>query len=282
MLGQALVSAARARGCEVIGAARSGADRAIDFVDGSDIAAIIDDIKPTHVVNSAAIVSIEDCEKDPCAAFTVNGRAVALMAEACRLQGIPLLHISTDHFFTGDRDRMHDEDAPVQLVNEYARSKYAGERFALTVPTTLVIRTNVTGLRGWQGRPTFFEWAAELLTRRAPLCVYDDFYTSTIDAGTLAIAIMDLLERRATGVLNVAAREVAHKKQFIDALALRMGIAFDWGTVGSATQLMVRRAESAGLDVSRAESVLGYHLPDTASVVAALVESWRARNAIRD
>src|SRR5262245_45009014 len=95
MLGRALVSAARARGHQVIGAARSGADRYIDLADGSGIAAMIDQIKPTHVVNSAAIANIDDCEKDPYAAFAINGRAVALMAEVCRLQRITLVHIST-------------------------------------------------------------------------------------------------------------------------------------------------------------------------------------------
>lgn len=280
LVGQALLAEARQRGFDIVGAARTGADRAIDLADKDSIATLIDAVRPAHVLNAAAIVSIDLCEKDPGAAYMINARAVALMGEACRRQKIPLLQISTDHFFTGDGDRLHDENAPVQLVNEYARSKFAGEAFALAVPKALVIRTNVTGLRGWKDRPTFFEWAAQSLRQRSPLSVYDDFYTSTVDAGTLARAAMDLMGKGATGILNVASSDVAHKKRFIEMLAKAMNIAFDWGTVASVAALPVRRAESAGLDVSRAERILGYRLPDCATVTSTLAADWRHHHAL--
>ncbi len=63
------------------------------------------------------------------------------------------MQISTDHYFCGQGDLKHDESAPVTLLNEYARTKYAGEAFALTNPEACVIRTNVVGFRGWEVRP---------------------------------------------------------------------------------------------------------------------------------
>jgi dTDP-4-dehydrorhamnose reductase len=275
MLGQALVRAARTRGLAIVGAARSGTDRAVDLGDDFAIEEAIEQAAPTHVVNAAGIVGLDACERDPAAAYTVNARAVALMAEACRRRRIRLVHVSTDHFFTGDGDRKHDETAPVQLVNEYARSKYAGEAFALALPDALAIRTNVIGLRGRPGRPTFVEWVADALERRLPLSLFDDFFTSTIDADTLAAAILKLAEKDVAGLLNVSSREVAHKKRFIEALSTEMGITLDWATTGSVAALPVKRAESLGLDVTRAEAVLGYRLPVLAEVAAALIAAWR-------
>ncbi len=121
------------------------------------------------VVNAAAMTAIDECERDPGLAYAVNARAVAVMSAHCRSSGAAFVHVSTDHFFSGDRDRRHDEHAPVRLVNEYARTKFAGEAFARTYPDALVLRTNVTGLRDWMGRPTFAEWVFDALRRRAPL-----------------------------------------------------------------------------------------------------------------
>jgi dTDP-4-dehydrorhamnose reductase len=278
MLGQALVREARKRGHTVVGASRKGAECAVDLADRRAVGRAIAQTAPTHVINAAGLTDLDACEKDPAAAYTVNAGSVALMAEACRDRQIQLVQVSTDHFFTGDGDRKHDENAPVQLVNEYARSKHAGEQFALALPGALAVRTNVAGLRGWPGRPTFFEWAADALARRAPLSLFDDFFTSTIDAGALAVAIMDLTEADAAGLLNVASREVANKKRFVEALASAMGITLDWTTTGKVAALPVKRAESLGLDVTRAEALLGYRLPDLAAVTAALAAAWRSRS----
>jgi len=278
MLGQALMRAAKAGGHTAGGVARNGADRVLDLADGgSGIAAVIGQAAPTHVINAAALTDVDACEKDPAAANTINARAVGLIAEACGRGNIRLVHISTDHFFTGDGDRKHDENATVQLVNEYARSKYAGERLALALPDALAVRTNVTGLRDWAGRPTFFEWAADVLQRHAPLSLFEDFYTSTIDADRLAAAVLQLAESKVSGLLNVASREVANKKRFVEALASAMGITLDWATTGKVAALPVKRAESLGLDVTRAEALLGYRLPDVAAVTAALAAAWRSR-----
>ena len=149
------------------------------------------------------------------------------------------------------------------------RTKFAGEEFALAFPNALVVRTNMTGRRGWK-QPTFFEWAASSLRHRAPMALFDDYFTSTIDAASLAAAVFDLVERKAHGLLNVASRDVASKRSFVEALARALGIDPDWVTVTSVKTLSVPRAESAGLDVSRAEEILGYALPDLGAVVASL------------
>jgi dTDP-4-dehydrorhamnose reductase len=279
LLGQALDREAQARGHAVLGAARKGAAYTVDLVDAAATGALIEKTAPDLVINAAAMTDLDQCERELDAAHRVNAEAVGVMAQACARPGISLVQVSADHFFTGDRDRLHDETAPVHLVNEYARSKFAGEALAMTAPKALVVRTNVTGLRGWP-RPTFFEWAVDALRHRKPMVLFGDYFTSTIDADSLARAILDLVDRKATGLINVAAREVASKRQFMEALALAMGIKLDWAVEGSVRSLSVHRAESLGLDVSRAESVLGYQLPDLRTVITRLVASMEMAHAV--
>ena len=59
--------------------------------------------------------------------FTINSFLFATVSED------RLYKISTDHFFTGDRDAKHRESDKVSLVNEYARTKYLGEILAMMI-----------------------------------------------------------------------------------------------------------------------------------------------------
>jgi dTDP-4-dehydrorhamnose reductase len=280
MLGQAIAAEARRRSHSLVGASRHGPDRVVDLAEEDGAGALIRSVGPSLVINVAAIASIEACERDPGLAHRINAEAVARMTEHCRAAGVPFVHVSTDHFFTGDVDARHGENAPVTLVNEYARTKHLAEGFALASPDALVLRTNVTGLRGRIGEPTFAEWVLGALELRLPLRLYDDFYTSTIDARSFAAAMFDLAKTRASGLVNLAACTVASKREFVHALARAMRIRLNWDEPASVKTLAPPRAESLGLDTGKAERFLGYRLPDTDLVCRNLVTHWKEQCAI--
>lgn len=271
MLGQALMSEAARRDIEVRGASRSGPDIAVDIRDGAALREILEQTRPDVVINSAAIVDLGACESRPDLAYAVNARAVALLTETIAAHPARLVQVSTDHYFVGDGPALHDEHAPVQLVNEYARTKFAGEAFALCRDDALVIRTNVTGFRGAADRPTFIEWALGAIERGEQLTLFDDFHTSTMSAGACATALFDLIERDAAGLLNVASSQVSSKLEFVTALAEALGRPLRDPTAGSVRGLQPPRAESLGLDVARAEALLGRALPDLQSTVQSLL-----------
>jgi dTDP-4-dehydrorhamnose reductase len=274
MLGQALTREAKARGFEVIGAARKNADIKVDFSQLYDghVWNAITKVDPDLIINCAAITDHDLCEKDPKLADLVNNQAPKNIAQACNepWTNIPFTEISTDCFFTGDKDKKHDELDLTTIVNWYARSKRTAENHVLNY-NGLVIRTNITGLRGWE-KPTFFEWAVKSLLSHEPIKVFTDYYTSTCDTGTVSKAILDLQGQ--AGLINVASSEVSSKAQFIAALATELGVLCN-GTTASVTSLPSKRAESCGLDVSKAEKLLGYELPGLKRVVGNLCATLR-------
>lgn len=256
MLGQALVAEAKRRHLPVVGAGRSGPDLCFDLADSDAVALALDDVAPGVVINAAALVDIAACEADPGMAYTINARGVALLSDGCRRIDARLVQISTDHFFSGDGAAAHTETAPVRLMNEYARSKFAGEAFALSDASALVLRTVPVGLRGDADRPTFAEWALRSIQERQPITLFDDAYFSPIHVRHFATAAFDLAERRARGLFNLAGAEVVSKKLFIERLAATQGVVLDWARTGSVRGLRPERAESLGLDVSRVEALL--------------------------
>jgi dTDP-4-dehydrorhamnose reductase len=280
MLGQALVTEGCRLGLHIVGAARSGSDRKVDLRDPEAIADLVRQVSPDLIINTAAMTDIVSCEADPVAANAINALAVTELARAATAVKSRLIHVSTDHFYTGDGDKIHSETAPVVLLNEYARTKYVGETLALSVPGALVVRTNIAGVRGWAERPTFVEWAVHALVNREPLTFFSDFVTSTIDSSSLAEAIFSLAGIDASGILNVAAHEPADKATFLRAFASKLGIDAGWASEGSVAGLRPIRAESLGLDVGRAETLLGRELPDLDTVLERLAIQVRRAGLI--
>lgn len=277
LLGQAVATEARIGGLDLLEAARSGAGvTAVDISAEAQLSALLVDTSPDVVFNCAALTDIEQCEDDPGRAFAINARPLATLAAWSHSTDRVLVHVSTDHFFTEGGRRAHREDDPITLCNEYARSKFAGEDFALAADKALVLRTSIVGMRGWP-KPTFAEWAIQSILGRRPMTLFEDAYTSTIDVRAFARAALDLVKKQAAGLLNLGASEVYTKAEFIRELARKLGRSLESSTTGSVADLKPKRAPSVGLDVSRAEQLLGYQLPRMEQVAEAVVRQFRER-----
>lgn len=269
LAGRAIVTAARGRGLKVVTLARSG-DLAVDVRDQAALRKALDGADARIVVNAAAIVSATQCEEDPADAWQVNARPAAIVAEHGRAAGRRTVHISTDHFYCGDGARRHAETDPVRLVNEYARTKYAAEAFALTQTDALVLRTNFVG---WPSprKTSFAEWAIGVVETNAAADLFEDQFVSSLDVWALADAVVDLATDSATGVVNLASSAVFSKASFVEELARQAGRPITNTRRASVAKQSTVRADSLGLDVSRAERILGRALPDLEGVIANLI-----------
>lgn len=102
------------------------------------------------IVNAAAYTAVDLAESDADAAFQLNERLPAMLAEEARAQRSLLMHFSTDYVFDGEKGSPYDEeDAPAPL-NVYGKSKLAGEqRVRESGVDHLIVRTSwVYGARG--------------------------------------------------------------------------------------------------------------------------------------
>jgi dTDP-4-dehydrorhamnose reductase len=275
LLGQALTAVGAERGAGIVGLARRGSDITCDACDDRALAAVLEQVRPAVIINAAGLTDVEVCESNRDEAWRLNARMPGVLADLARVWGCYLVHVSTDHFYCGDGPRPHGEDETVRLVNEYARSKFAGEGLVLNVSEALVVRTNIVGFRGDRARPTFVEAMIDRLVRGESVALFTDFFTSSIAVRQLAEAILDLLPGRPRGRLNVASREVSSKRDFVMAMAAGLGLDSGYCRSGSVRELAgTPRAESLGLDVSRAEATLGRRLPTLAQVIGCLAREF--------
>jgi len=114
----------------------------IDIRRREDTVAAIAELKPQLVINSAACVDVESCEAEPERAFQVNALGSQNLALAAERIGAEYLYFSSDYVFDGRSGCDYDELVPPSPVNQYGRSKLAGEVLACRVcRRTYVVRT---------------------------------------------------------------------------------------------------------------------------------------------
>ena len=266
---------------ELYTAARTGADFNFDFTNFEMLEECFAGIRPDICINAAAIVSLDDCEKNVGVAYSVNAAICSNLADLCARYQTYYIQISTDHYYSGDGRRKHTEKDAIHLYNEYARTKYAGECFAGLYENALVLRTNIVGFRGDAKRPTFVEWALNTLHSKQKMRLFNDFFTSSISTILFVKILRDVIDARLTGLYNLASGTVSSKEEFILNLSQQvLNYVPKYDSVSVAEGLHTRRAESLGLDTSKIEQALGYSMPQLDEVVHSIAKEYKELYAL--
>jgi dTDP-4-dehydrorhamnose reductase len=261
MAGREFYKHLKTLGYNVVGVARSGSDVSADISDKASLLTVLASGAFDAIVNAAALVDIAECDSDPLKGWMTNTAPLAMLANWSLEFEIPLLHISTDHFYPYGESKAHTETDPVFFLNGYAQQKYAAEALALASPHALVLRTSIIGRRG-SGAQSLVEWAISSLLQGKEIQVFCDAWTSSIDVQSFARFAWQLFaEKNARGLLNLASSEVYSKEDLIRKIAQRLKVSQAKLMPVSIKTVLPNRPHCLGLDVSKAEEVLGCRLP---------------------
>ena len=114
-----------------------------DFDRPETIAAVFAAAKPRLVVNAAAWTAVDVAETEPEAAMRANRDGPALLARLCAEAGIPMIHVSTDYVFDGDKGEPYLESDAPNPTGVYGATKLAGEQAVLAAcARSVVLRTS--------------------------------------------------------------------------------------------------------------------------------------------
>lgn len=100
----------------------------LDITNPQQIEQCIAETKPALIINAAAYTAVDKAENEPHAALTINCDGVKNLAQLCRRNSTPLLHISTDYVFDGNQPTPYLEDDDANPINAYGQSKWKGEQ----------------------------------------------------------------------------------------------------------------------------------------------------------
>ena len=146
------------------------------------------------VINCAGYTNVDRAEEDEAAAELVNHIAVRHLADAMKVSGGTLIHISTDYVFGGDaHNKPCNETAALNPTGAYARTKLHGEQAIAEVGCHhLIVRT--AWLYSEYGH-NFVKTMLRLLSERERVQVVFDQVGTPTYAADLARLLLDIVER---------------------------------------------------------------------------------------
>ena len=114
----------------------------VDLETPGSAAAAIERAAPDIVINAAAYTAVDQAEDEPERAFRINTDAAGEVATAAAKAGAAVIHVSTDYVFDGNGTGPYREDAAVNPLGVYGRSKLAGEeKVRAANPRHAIVRT---------------------------------------------------------------------------------------------------------------------------------------------
>ncbi len=234
--------------------------READILDKIAIARFCDKHKPTHIVNCAAYVNVDEAEgvgKEM--AYAINVQGVKNLVAVAKEGGIRLIHISTDYVFNGKKKGNYKEGDPTHPINVYGETKLLGELEVVKYEKGLSVRT--ASIYG-HGKPGIISGMIDTLKTKESARHITDQVSSPTYTKDLVAAIFAIRDQM--GIFHFTNRgEVSRYGLLvhIEHLMQEMGIPVTCKKINQVSQKEAKRAairpERSVLSTEKIEQFLG-------------------------
>ena len=172
-------------------------EKQLDITDLQQINDAFAEYRPDIVINAAAYTQVDRAEEESSSAYAINRDAVANLAQACNSIDSPLLHISTDYVFDGNKSGAYGEDDETSPAGVYGASKAAGDAVLQSLlERHIILRTSwVFSATGNNFVKTMLRLGAE----RDELGIVNDQHGCPTSARSIAAALLQISQRYLRG-----------------------------------------------------------------------------------
>lgn len=162
----------------------------LDITDEAAVHKIINEFKPTVIINAAAHTAVDKAETEVELAYAINRDGAKYLAQAADEVGAAILHISTDYVFSGDKTGDYLESDSTAPQSVYGASKLAGELAVIKAcHKHIILRT--AWVFGEVGN-NFIKTMLRLGHTHDALSIVDDQYGGPTYAGDIARVLIQL------------------------------------------------------------------------------------------
>ena len=190
-LGQSLLAAADRFGLVLQAPLRAE----LDLGDAASIRAALNARPYAGIINGGAYTAVDKAESEPAAAWAVNAVAPAILAAHAKAKNIPLIQVSTDYVYPGNKDGAYVESDAIGPLSVYGASKAAGELAVIASGARhFIARTS------WVISPygaNFVKTMLRLGAERDELSIVADQHGAPTSAEDLAGALLAVMARMA-------------------------------------------------------------------------------------
>ncbi len=251
-------------GVSVVPFGFSRGERSVDITDLAAVATALDAHSPDVVVHLAAVSEMAAAGANPGSAVAINATGARSVAAAAARSDIRLVALSSDVVFDGT-DAPYAEDAIPNPINDYGKSKLAGENAIMAEHSdALIIRTSVLVGRDRAERYPFSAFVLDRAAAGLETVLYENERRSFYPVTNAAAAIWECAGSDATGFIHIGATASVSRLEFGRRLIEAAGL--DPSLAVSATGPADRPSDLT-LDVSRARAIVLTPMPAIRDVI---------------
>lgn len=233
----------------------------MDFTDPYQVHDVFEQHKPGIVIHAGAMSRPDACELNPAAAYSANVEGTVQLLLNAEEQRSYFIFLSTDFVFDGLHGMYREDDAP-HPVNYYGRTKLEAEEAVKEYPHRwAIIRTALV-----YGKPlipggNLLGRVIDKLERGEVYSVVNDQYRTPTYIGDLANGIVNLLEKKASGIFHISGGELLTPFQMAMICAVYLGL--DPSLIRPITAAdfsePAKRPPKTGFIIDKAKKELGFH-----------------------
>jgi dTDP-4-dehydrorhamnose reductase len=232
----------------------------MDFTDPYAVHDVFEKHQPQIVVHGGAMSKPDDCELNQWQAYLVNVEGTVTTLVNAAEQKSFFLFVSTDFVFDGETGMYKEEDV-TSPVNYYGKTKIEGEELVKDYEYGwAIVRTVMVYGKPILSRANILSIVKEKLEKGERYNVVDDQVRTPTYVEDLAEGIVQIIEKKATGIYHLSGKDVMTPYQMAckaaDFLHLDRSL-INRVTAADFSQ-PAKRPEKTGLNITKARTELGF------------------------
>lgn len=236
--------------------------RSLDITIETDVHLLINEISPTHIIHTAALTNVDECELNPEKCHSINVDGTKFLFEAAKALNCHFEFLSTDFVFDGEKGNYSEEDK-VNPLSVYAQSKVDAENLLIQSDYTnwSITRTIIVyGVGENLSRSNLLVWAKKALPTGEPMKIIDDQFRAPTWADDLAWGCIRICELNKIGIFHLSGPESYSIYDIVKLIADYYKWSMNNVEKISSSELnqSAKRPPKTGFNLSKAKKELGY------------------------
>ena len=232
----------------------------MDFTDPFSIHDVFEKHQPEIVIHAGAMGKPDDCEMNQMPAYVTNVEGTVHMLSNAEEYQSYFLFVSTDFIFDGEKG-MYAEDDPARPVNYYGRTKLEAEEAVkeYSYPWAIVRTVLVYG-KNHAGRSNIVTLVKEKLEKGEEYSVFDDQVRTPTYVEDLARGIVDIAEKKSTGIFHLSGEDVLTPYEIAVKTADHLGLnrALIKKVTSADMSQPAKRPAKTGFNITKAKKEIGF------------------------
>ena len=243
------------------------------------ISSVLSETEPDVVIHLGAMTGVDLCEKEESMAFDINTKATQTIAQQCSISNTFLVYVSTDYVFDGNLG-MYKEDDVANPLGFYGKSKLEGEKAVQNFSANWCIARTSTPFGLHPTKKSFPMWVIENLQKQKQIDVLIDQFTSPTYIPNLSRMLIEISERRITGIINTAGASKISRYQMASMVSDKLNLDDTLLKQISMNKLkwIAQRPKDSSLDVSRASSILNEKTQKIDQSLNLFIDEMKSKN----